>query len=123
MTSIDTNLTVINKVTTELAKSDSEAYATAAGIAEETLSSIKTVVAFSGQKKECQRYNENVKLAKDTNVLRSLYSSLGNAFIWFVVYACYALSFWYGVTLIIEDRELPYEERIYTPGNMVAVNN
>lgn len=109
-------------MTTELAKTDSEAYASAAGIAEEALGSIKTVVAFEGQKKESQRYNENVKLAKDINVLRSFYSSLGNAFIWFVMYACYALSFWYGVTLIIEDRELPYIERVYTPGNMVAVS-
>ena len=40
---------------TKTAASESTSYAKAGSIAEEVISSIRTVVAFNGQKKECKR--------------------------------------------------------------------
>lgn len=40
----------------DMSSKESEAYAKAGAIAEEVFSSIRTVVSFGGQQKECQRY-------------------------------------------------------------------
>ncbi|KAJ8942717.1 hypothetical protein NQ318_017016 [Aromia moschata] len=105
----------------KFSKQEMESYGAAGAIAEEVISSIRTVVAFEGQQKEIDRYNEHLIQAKNNNIKRSLFNALSNGCLWFFVYACYALSFWYGVGLIIEEKDLPPEERIYTPGNLVAV--
>lgn len=47
---------------------------------------------------------------------------MNQGFIWFLTYGCFALAFWYGVGLVIEERPLPEEERVYTPGNMMGVH-
>ncbi|KAJ3615553.1 hypothetical protein MTP99_007313, partial [Tenebrio molitor] len=98
-----------------------EAYGAAGSIAEEVLSSVRTVVAFDGQEKEITRYEKHLQSAKRNNITRNLFSGISNGFMWFFVYASYALSFWYGVGLILEERNLPQEEITYTPANMVAI--
>lgn len=99
-----------------------ESYGAAGAIAEEVFSSIRTVVAFDGQEKEMERYNKHLIRAKTNNIKRCFFNSMSNGVLWFFVYSCYALSFWYGVGLIIEERRHPEEERVYTPGNMIAVS-
>lgn len=47
-----------NKVTTRFTSKEQKAYATAGALAEEVLSSIKTVIAFGGEYKESDRYEE-----------------------------------------------------------------
>jgi ATP-binding cassette subfamily B (MDR/TAP) protein 1 len=98
-----------------------EAYGAAGRIAEEVLSSVRTVVAFDGQKKEITRYEKHLQSAKRNNITKNLFSGISNGFMWFFVFASYALSFWYGVGLILEEKYLPQEEITYTPANMVAV--
>lgn len=98
-----------------------ESYSQAGIIAEEVFSSIRTVVAFDGQDKEMNRYNIHLENAKSNNIKRSFFNALSNAFMWFFVFACYALSFWYGVGLILKERDLPEEDKVYTPGNMISV--
>lgn len=99
-----------------------DAYGSAGAIAEEVLSSIRTVVSFGGQHKETDRYKGKLVFARDNNIKRSLLSGIGFAFLWFFIYASYALAFWYGVKLILEDRDLPLDEQTYDPGNMVTVS-
>lgn len=99
-----------------------EAYASAGAIAEEVLSSVRTVVAFDGQKKEFERYEKHLETAKNNNIRKNLFSGLSNGVMWFFVFASYGLSFWYGVGLILKEKSLPYEERTYNSGNMVAVS-
>lgn len=60
--------------------------------------------------------------AKTNNIKRCLFNALNQGFLWFLAYACYALAFWYGVGLIIEERTLPEDQRVYTPGNMMGVS-
>jgi ABC-type multidrug transport system fused ATPase/permease subunit len=109
------------QLSTKFSRQEMEAYGAAGSIAEEVLSSIRTVVAFAGQEKEIARYEKHLQSAKRNNITKNLFSGISNGFMWFFVYASYALSFWYGVGLILDERYLPKEEIIYTPANMVAV--
>lgn len=51
-------ISYFNKVTTRFTSKEQKAYATAGALAEEVLSSIKTVIAFGGEYKESDRYGE-----------------------------------------------------------------
>ena len=37
--------------------------------------------------------------------MRGVLVAIGGAIMWFIIYASYALAFWYGVKLIMDDRE------------------
>ncbi|XP_059476187.1 ATP-dependent translocase ABCB1 [Neocloeon triangulifer] len=112
---------IVAVVTTRLARREVEAYGKAGSIAEEVLSSIRTVIAFNGQKKESHRYDGNLIFARDNNIKRYFFSGLGFGLLWFFIYASYSLSFWYGVGLVLEERNLPPEEVTYTVAVMVTV--
>lgn len=113
-------LGVIAVLTSKLAKKELDAYGSAGSIAEEVFSSIRTVVAFGGQSKEIERYDENLIFAKNNNIKRSMFAAIGFGLLWFIIYSSYALAFWYGVGLILRDRGLG-DDAVYTPGNMVTV--
>lgn len=103
-----------------MAKKELDAYGSAGAIAEEVLSAIRTVAAFGGQKKEEQRYNNYLGVARDNNIKRAIFSGLTWGFLWLVIFGSYALSFWYGVKLVIRDKGNP--DGVYTAGNMVTVS-
>lgn len=107
-------------MSTKLAKKELEAYGAAGAIAEEVLSSIRTVVAFGGQKKEAGRYDEKLIFARNNNIRRALFSALSMGFLWFIIYASYGLAFWYGVELILKERNS--DNPTYTVSNMVIVS-
>lgn len=105
----------------KLAKKETDAYGMAGAIAEEILSSVRTVVSFGGESKEIDRYKENLVLAKNNNIKRSFLTGIGFGLLWFFIYSTYALAFWYGVKLVIEEKTMPSSERTYDAGNMVTV--
>lgn len=109
-------------MTSKLAKKELDAYGAAGAIAEEVLSSIRTVIAFGGQKKEIGRYEDNLYFARNNNIRRSLLTGTGFGLLWFFIYSSYALAFWYGVGLVLEQRYWPEEEKVYNAGNMVTVS-
>lgn len=82
---------------------------------------IRTVVGFGGQDKETNRYSTNLVDARKINIKKGFFAGLGFGLLWFFIYATYALSFWYGVGLVIEHKPLPAEEQVYTPGVMFTV--
>nr|APK18402.1 truncated ABC family B protein ABCB1 [Chrysomela tremula] len=112
-------LGIVGLLTTKLSKKELDAYGTAGAIAEEVLSSIRTVIAFGGQHKEIERYGNNLIFARKNNIKRSLLSAIGFGILWFLIYSSYALAFWYGVKLVLEQRD--WENPVYTAGNMVTV--
>ncbi|KAM6152565.1 ATP-dependent translocase ABCB1 [Erethizon dorsatum] len=77
------------------------AYAKAGAVAEEVLAAIRTVIAFGGQNKELERYNKNLEEAKRIGIKKAITAniSIGAAFL--LIYASYALAFWYGTTLVL----------------------
>ena len=104
-----------------MTRKEVEVYAVAGAIAEETLASIRTVVAFGGQKSEFERYTTNLQKTYRNNIKKGLLAGLGFGLVWLFIYASYALSFWYGVTLILDDRNLAPKEQTYTAATMVTV--
>ncbi|KAK9700678.1 ABC transporter [Popillia japonica] len=124
LTSLPVTLVAIGIVaylTTKLAQKEMDAYGGAGAIAEEVLGTIRTVVAFGGQKKELERYEEKLVFARNNNIKRSLFSGIGFGLLWFFIYASYALAFWYGVKLILEERHLPDDKVTYDAATMVTV--
>ncbi|XP_034429802.1 bile salt export pump isoform X2 [Hippoglossus hippoglossus] len=91
-----------------------KAYAKAGAVADEVLSSIRTVAAFGGEEKEAERYDRNLVEALSWGVRKGMVLGLFQGFMWCIVFLCYALSFWYGSQLVIETKEL-------SPGSLVQV--
>ncbi|CAG9761758.1 unnamed protein product [Ceutorhynchus assimilis] len=106
---------LISFLTTKFSQKELDAYAQAGSIAEEVLTSIRTVVAFGGQKLETTRYNESLIFAKNNNTRRSMFEGIGYGALWFCIYGSYGLAFWYGIKLMLDGNPT------YTPGNMMTV--
>ncbi|KAK9877112.1 hypothetical protein WA026_016857 [Henosepilachna vigintioctopunctata] len=124
LVSLPVSIVVMGFVTwlsTKFSKQEMESYSKAGVIAEEVFSFIRTVVAFDGQKKEIRRYDEHLQDARNNNIRRTLFNGLSNGLIWFFAYSGCALSLWYGVTLIIDQKNLPEEQKSYTPGIVVSI--
>lgn len=94
---------VISRIQMKSVANELKAYAEAGGVAEEVLSAVRTVVAFQGQEKEVQRFENSLKPARSAGIKKGLYSAIGYAIIWVIVYANYALAFWYGIQLILDS--------------------
>ncbi|XP_024941153.1 multidrug resistance protein 2 [Cephus cinctus] len=107
-------------ILSRLTRKETEVYAQAGNIAEEVISSIRTVVAFGGQQLEVDRYKSNLQSTFRNNIKKCFFTGLGFGLLWLAIYSNYALSFWYGVTLIIEDMDLPAANTIYKNCNKVG---
>ncbi|CAK8673192.1 unnamed protein product [Clavelina lepadiformis] len=83
-------------------KRETDAYSKAGAIAEETISSIKTVAAFGCQMKEVERYDHNLKEAKKAAMFRGGAFGVCMGMMYFSAFCQYAVSFWYGTTLVIK---------------------
>ncbi|XP_052095836.1 ATP-dependent translocase ABCB1-like isoform X5 [Mytilus californianus] len=96
---------VMNKLVADMSSKESEAYAKAGAIAEEVFSSIRTVVSFGGQKKECQRYNSHLQNAKDVGIRKGYTNGFSVGLVYVVMFGAYALGFWYGAKLVREESD------------------
>uniref|UniRef100_A0A3Q2Z3C6 ATP-binding cassette, sub-family B (MDR/TAP), member 4 n=1 Tax=Hippocampus comes TaxID=109280 RepID=A0A3Q2Z3C6_HIPCM len=97
---------LFSKVLSSFASKEQAAYARAGAVAEEVLSAIRTVFAFSGQKREIERYRKILEDAKKTGMKKMISSNLIMGFTVMMIYLSYALAFWYGSTLILtKDKE------------------
>ncbi|XP_075244761.1 ATP-dependent translocase ABCB1-like isoform X2 [Convolutriloba macropyga] len=75
-------------------------YAEASGIAEETLSSMRTVAAFCKQRYHLEKYGVKLRLTKMIGIKKSLFFGLSLGCVFIVMFSSYALAFWYGPRLI-----------------------
>ncbi|XP_041834877.1 bile salt export pump isoform X2 [Melanotaenia boesemani] len=91
-----------------------QAYAKAGAVADEVLSSIRTVAAFGGEKKEVERYDRNLTSAQKWGIRKGLIMGFFTGYMWLIIFLCYALAFWYGSTLVVDTNE-------YTPGTLLQV--
>ncbi|XP_076620069.1 multi drug resistance 49 isoform X1 [Colletes latitarsis] len=110
---------VVAKVQSSLTAQELSAYGQAGSVAEEVLGAIRTVIAFNGEQKEVDRYAEKLVPAEKTGIRRGMWSGVGGGVMWFIIYISYAVAFWYGVQLILEDR--PKDVKEYTPAVLVIV--
>ncbi|XP_043821901.1 ATP-dependent translocase ABCB1 isoform X2 [Dromiciops gliroides] len=98
---LGTSAAIWAKVLSSFTDKELLAYAKAGAVAEEVLSAIRTVIAFGGQKKELERYNRNLEEAKNMGIKKAITANISIGVAFLLIYASYALAFWYGTTLII----------------------
>ncbi|XP_072365307.1 ATP-dependent translocase ABCB1-like isoform X2 [Scyliorhinus torazame] len=92
-----------SKLTVSFTNLEMTAYAKAGAVAEETLGAVRTVVAFGGQKKEIERYQKNLGEAKKIGIKKAITTNLSVGFAYFIIFGSYAIGFWYGTTLVLEN--------------------
>ncbi|XP_034006913.1 bile salt export pump isoform X3 [Trematomus bernacchii] len=91
-----------------------QAYAKAGAVADEVLTSIRTVAAFGGEVKEVQRYDRNLISAQRWGIRKGLIMGFFTGYMWLIIFLCYGLAFWYGSSLVVDTAE-------YTPGTLLQV--
>ncbi|XP_060270944.1 ATP-binding cassette sub-family B member 5 isoform X3 [Ovis aries] len=106
---------IFSRIVISLSSKELNAYSKAGAVAEEVLSSIRTVIAFGAQEKEIQRYLQNLKDAKDVGIKKAIASKLSLGAVYFFMNGTYGLAFWYGTSLILSG------EPDYTIGTVLAV--
>ncbi|XP_032547318.1 ATP-dependent translocase ABCB1-like isoform X1 [Chiroxiphia lanceolata] len=101
------------KVLSAFTDKEQAAYAKAGAVAEEVLAAIRTVIAFGGQEKEIKRYHKNLEDAKRIGIRKAITANISMGAAFLLIYASYALAFWYGTTLILNED--------YTIGKVLTV--
>uniref|UniRef100_A0A8I3N6S8 P-type phospholipid transporter n=1 Tax=Canis lupus familiaris TaxID=9615 RepID=A0A8I3N6S8_CANLF len=101
------------KILSAFSDKELAAYAKAGAVAEEALGAIRTVIAFGGQNKELKRYEKYLEHAKKMGIKKAISANISMGIAFLLIYASYALAFWYGSTLVISKE--------YTIGNAMTV--
>ncbi|XP_061676124.1 ATP-dependent translocase ABCB1-like isoform X7 [Syngnathoides biaculeatus] len=104
---------IFSKVVTSFTAKEQAAYAKAGAVAEEVLSAIRTVFAYSGQQREIQRYHKNLEEARNMGIKKAISSNTAMGFTFMMIFLSYALAFWYGSTLV--------RSKEYTTGTVLTV--
>ncbi|XP_061918777.1 phosphatidylcholine translocator ABCB4-like isoform X3 [Entelurus aequoreus] len=98
---------------TSFTSKEQAAYAKAGSVAQEVLSSIRTVFAFNGQQKEIDRYQKHLEYANKMGLKATLSVNVIMAFTFMMSNVAFAPAFWYGSTLVLSNE--------YTVGTVLAV--
>ncbi|KAJ1366072.1 Ubiquitin carboxyl-terminal hydrolase isozyme L1 [Parelaphostrongylus tenuis] len=94
----------IAKLMASAAIREAKKYAVAGGIAEEVLTSIRTVIAFNGQPYECERYDKALADGRSAGIRKSVYIGLGLGLTMFIVFSMYCLGFWFGTDFVYSNQ-------------------
>eukprot|EP00117_Sycon_ciliatum_P020475 scpid51571/ scgid2117/ Multidrug resistance protein 1A; ATP-binding cassette sub-family B member 1A; MDR1A; Multidrug resistance protein 3; P-glycoprotein 3 len=90
----------VSKLVISFGTKEQDAYAKAGAVAEEVLSSIRTVVAFGGETKEADRYIHELEGARKVGVKKGFVFGVGFGSAYFLMFGAFGLAFWYGSVLI-----------------------
>ncbi|KAF0561604.1 multidrug resistance protein MDR [Gigaspora margarita] len=101
------NSCLMNKFGAIFTKKSLDFYSSAGIIAEEAISTIRTAVAFSTQKKLSELYDAYLADARKEGLKKSLSNGFALGAMFFGIYTAYALAFWFGSTLIINHELTP----------------
>ena len=72
------------------------------------------------------RYMGNLKFARRSGILRGMLTGASGGMFWALIFFSYALAFWYGIKVIMDDREYCFEHPDdchirYDPGSLIVV--
>ncbi|XP_052474921.1 ATP-dependent translocase ABCB1-like isoform X2 [Carassius gibelio] len=96
---------VWSKILATLTSKELTAYAKAGAVAEEILVAIRTVVAFNGQKKAVEKYEKNLVEARNFGIKKAITTNVSMGLTQFIIFGTYALAFWYGTKLSVDEPE------------------
>ncbi|KXN72413.1 P-loop containing nucleoside triphosphate hydrolase protein [Conidiobolus coronatus NRRL 28638] len=91
---------MLNRFMVRFSTASLDEYANAGTLAEESISSIRTLVAFNQKNKILNRYQDILQRAKKWGLKKALTLGISLACIFGVIYLGYALAFWFGGRLI-----------------------
>lgn len=60
------------------------------------------------------RYDKNLVFAQHWGIRKGIIMGLFTGYMWLIIFLCYALAFWYGSKLVLEEEE-------YSPGTLLQV--
>eukprot|EP00079_Xenopus_tropicalis_P037616 XP_017951387.1 PREDICTED: multidrug resistance protein 1-like [Xenopus tropicalis] len=106
---------VWTKLLANFTSKELNAYGKAGAVAEEVLTAIRTVVAFNGQKKALKQYDKHLENAKKVGIRKSITTNLSMGIAQFLIFGAYALGFWYGTKLTVDEPDT------YTIGKVLIV--
>ncbi|GAA6016489.1 hypothetical protein JCM11491_002338 [Sporobolomyces phaffii] len=92
----------MNKFVTDAKTKQLAATGKGATLAEEVISSVRSSHAFGTQRKLASLYNEPNEETNKVGQLSAKYQGYGLGVFFFIIYASYALAFYYGTTLILQ---------------------
>ncbi|KAK4441855.1 ABC transporter B family member 11 [Sesamum alatum] len=104
---------IMSMAFSKMAASGQNAYAKAATVVEQTISSIRTVASFTGEKKAVADYDKSLVKAYQSGVHEGWASALGLGSAMFIAFCSYALAIWFGAKMILEKG--------YTGGEVINV--
>ena len=87
-------MAVYIQVTAAFTTHEQKQYAGAGSVAEEVLSSIRTVFAFSGEEKEVERYSQKLRSATRLGTRKGFFTGILTGLLFFLLFAMYSLAFW-----------------------------
>ncbi|CAG9561784.1 unnamed protein product [Danaus chrysippus] len=96
---------VTGKIANNLYKKQAKAKAQASAVAEEVLGSIKTVYAFNAQQYELKRYKKHLADARKIFIRKEIFTGMSMGLLYLCVFSSYALAFYIGIYLIINEPE------------------
>ena len=99
----------------------SEAYATAGGIAEETIGNIRTVHSFNGIGVAADKYTAALEETEKAGVKKGLAVGSGTGFMFLTVFCAYAFGMYYGAVLVTDDRDNNCTSDCYDGGRVLIV--
>ncbi|XP_061991012.1 ABC transporter B family member 11-like isoform X2 [Rosa rugosa] len=93
---------VLNHFIVKLASHGQAANSGGANVVEETISSIRTVASFTGEKQAIFNYNSSLSRAYKSGVQEGWASGLGLGVVMLMVFSTFALAIWFGGIMILE---------------------
>ncbi|OWY93949.1 hypothetical protein PHMEG_00036466, partial [Phytophthora megakarya] len=84
-------------------------YAEAGAVAEETLSSIRTVSSLNAEKLAINKYNERAAKAEETNIQMAKFASCVFGLFMCSIWLMYAAGLWYGGSKVAQGKASPSE--------------
>jgi ATP-binding cassette subfamily B (MDR/TAP) protein 1 len=87
---------MMSKFTVQSTTKGQDSYSKAGSIAEQAFASIRTIVAFGGQKRETDAYVKQLDEAFASGKKRAIATGVGIGTFMLILFSTYALAFWYG---------------------------
>lgn len=79
---------------------------------EEVFECLRTVVAFGGQQKELQRFQQEMQPIESAFFRHSLLNGLEAGLWWLLTFVSYALAFWYGVGMVLSSSSSVFDNAL-----------
>ncbi|KAI8820019.1 P-loop containing nucleoside triphosphate hydrolase protein [Fimicolochytrium jonesii] len=95
---------VIVKVNASMAAKSGDAYARASSVPEQALSGIRTVYAFTLQRRFMEKYEDSLRQVEQVDIRKAMFSGLSMGVFSCILFLIFALSFYIGTHMVLDGR-------------------